>query len=393
MECFNAHMKIIILCMLCTLVYLYLYASISIQTLRIQGAIDDTVTDFEFWKIEIRKFASRLTNDFDNEETSNKPGERVGVTEVTKISKKANSVKKKSVLKPRNEDMLRLYYPKQKVEEVKKFVTEHDIRLPLITLFTTWVTRADKFLCHNNTLHNWNMFKPYVHPVLFMNEVNVTKEAKQKGWSVLPIRVTGTKHNVPVLRYMYEDAKKYVNSTFYAYVNGDILFTDTLLYTLISVLASDIPKEKPLLIVGQRTNIKDVKREEAKSWKDLANTAKTRGKLFSTWGVDYFITSRDYPWSSQPDVVIGRVAYDNWVVWNSKRLGFVTIDATKTLLAVHQTTRAGNMEGHGHPDGGYNANLLRKVYKKIQYNNGLTSSTQYCSGFDKYGNITFRKKF
>ena len=390
MEVIKSHLKIVILCILCILVYIFLYANINIQTLRIQGDVEDTMKNFEYWKIEIQKFASRLSRDFG--EMKNKDGRNGGSSFTNDGTNEGSSFKKKTKAFAQNETAFTLFNSTLNITKVEKFVYEHNISLPLITLFTTWVTKPEKYVCHNNTLHNWNTLKPYVHPILFTNEANLTKEVSQKGWSVLPVRVTATKLEVPVLRYMYEDAKTHVNSTFYAYANGDILFTDSLLLTLISLLTSDLPKERPILAVGQRTNIKDVKRAEAKSWKHITGTAQISGKLFNPWGVDYFITSRDYPWASQPEVIIGRRAYDNWVVWNSKRLGFVTVDATKTLLAVHQTTKAGDHEGHGHPNSNYNANLLQKFYKKIQYSNGLTSSTQFRSMYDKYGNICFYKR-
>ena len=40
-----------------------------------------------------------------------------------------------------------------------------------------------------------------------------------------------------------------------------------------------------------------------------------------------------------PEVVIGRVAYDNWLVLNAIKSKQVVVDVSKTVLAVHQTTK------------------------------------------------------
>ena len=67
------------------------------------------------------------------------------------------------------------------------------------------------------------------------------------------------------------------------------------------------------------------------------------GKLFTAWGEDYFITNSNYPWKDCPEVVVGRVAYDNWLVLNANKRRHTTIDATRTLLALHQTTKKGKV--------------------------------------------------
>ena len=47
---------------------------------------------------------------------------------------------------------------------------------------------------------------------------------------------------------------------------------------------------------------------------------------------------RNYPWDKIPEVVVGRLNYDSFLVLNAVKSGHMAIDATKTVLAVHQTT-------------------------------------------------------
>ena len=53
----------------------------------------------------------------------------------------------------------------------------------------------------------------------------------------------------------------------------------------------------------------------------------------------YCVCCRRFPWDSIPGVVIGRVAYDNWLVLNAIQQKQVVVDVSKTVLAVHQTTK------------------------------------------------------
>jgi hypothetical protein len=56
-----------------------------------------------------------------------------------------------------------------------------------------------------------------------------------------------------------------------------------------------INQTHPMLIVGQRTNVKHVSAENASSHENIIKISKT-GKLFTAWGEDYFITNSNYPW-------------------------------------------------------------------------------------------------
>jgi hypothetical protein len=60
-----------------------------------------------------------------------------------------------------------------------------------------------------------------------------------------------------------------------------------------------------MLIVGQRTNVKNVGEEDASTHESIMKISKT-GKLFTECGEDYFITNANYPWHDCPEVVIGR---------------------------------------------------------------------------------------
>ncbi|XP_053376393.1 uncharacterized protein LOC128547484 [Mercenaria mercenaria] len=252
---------------------------------------------------------------------------------------------------------------------------------PLLTLFTSWKDSPEKYLLHNLTLYNWVALRPFVIPVIFTNEISVAEECARNGWEVRHVYVTAA-DGVPVLKYMYKDVMNSYNSTFYAYTNGDILFTDTLIQTLLCLRNSSLNLDKPVLMVGKRTNVLNVTESEGSTWVNITKMVEERGQLFTGWAEEYFISTRSFPWSDIADVVIGRRAYDNWLVYYSRKSKYTVIDSTKTLLAVHQTTKAGNHEGHGHTNKDYNHNLLVKIYKRIKYNLGVIECVEKYTAYE-----------
>ena len=322
----SSQIKMLALCLMCTVVYVYLYTNIALKTETVSILVKRAIVDLEDWTKNLKLYLNIPVNQ-SIEST---------VRQVGKDAAKTSTF--------------------------------------LLVIFTTFTDSAEKYVCRNNTIRNWLSFGGTVKPIFFSDDTNLIARVKEKGWHVLLPSKTAV--GIPILKYMYMDVMKHYPSKFYAYVNGDILFTQGLVDTLQFILsAKKINQTHPMLIVGQRTNVKHVSAENASSHENIIKISKT-GKLFTTWGEDYFITNSNYPWKDCPEVVVGRVAYDNWLVLNANKRRHTTIDATRTLLALHQTTKKGNGEGRSHPNAHYNGNILRKLYNKINYGAGLTSCTR-----------------
>ncbi|CAC5385621.1 unnamed protein product [Mytilus coruscus] len=255
---------------------------------------------------------------------------------------------------------------------------------PLFILFTTWTATKDKYLCHNNTVKNWKSLSPFVTPVLFSNEEFVREEAESRGWRVMPIRKSSI--GLPILKYMYMDIKKSFSSLFIAYSNSDILFTDSIVKTLIVVLQSNLSKTNELLLTGRRINVVNVTDIEASSSKNILK-ASERGELYAGDALDYFITTSGYPWKDAPDLVVGRPGFDNWIVANARLMNFSVIDTTETIIAVHQTTEAGNKEAHQQHNVSYNIELQEKFNERLRYNLGVTNCIKYKTVYSKNGSV------
>jgi hypothetical protein len=55
---------------------------------------------------------------------------------------------------------------------------------PLLTIFTTFSSSAEKYVCRNNTIINWKSFGTTVRPIFFSDDVDLLDKIKSKGWDV-----------------------------------------------------------------------------------------------------------------------------------------------------------------------------------------------------------------
>lgn len=325
----DKHTKILLLCLVFTVIYVFLYGSITFRTATISHMMKTALDDLDVFKHNVEQM---MNIDF----------------QTNKNNKDIND----SI----SDDVLNNTIPGEKI---------------LLVLFTTFTSKPEKYVCRNNTVNNWASLAPFVKSIFFSDDEDLSNRVRKAGWDVMLPKTSSI--GVPILKFMYLDVMKKYNAHFYGYSNGDLLFTHTLVKTLLKLKPYS---EHPMLIVGQRTNVRDVTESQASSHENITLLAK-KGKLFTPWGEDYFITDSKYPWKDCPEVVIGRVAYDNFLVLNARKHKHTTVDATRTLLALHQTTKAGDSEGHKHPNGNFNNRLLGRLYKRINYAAGLTSCTSY----------------
>ena len=245
-------------------------------------------------------------------------------------------------------------------------------RLPpkrLLILFTSWLTTKDKLSVHNNTLRLWTSWLPDILPVLFTNDTSLRNRAIDLGWKVLPITHYSC-GKVPVLKTMFLKTQKHFEGSLYGFANSDILFDNSLKENLETMLSYDtLLKDRPCLITGRRLNVNFRKNLFVQSETNLSSLS-NKGSLSRVWGEDYFITNKLFPWKTVPDMVIGRVAFDNYLVMIGRRQKVRLIDTTRTLTAVHQTTSDGDMAGSKRPNAKCNVNLINKVKKNQHFRQG-----------------------
>ena len=220
----------------------------------------------------------------------------------------------------------------------------------LLTIFTTFKLRESKSEIYLNTITLWAQLGPDVRILLYVDEEDCSPWmvllVQSYGWQ---IRVVPKRHPIaliPIVRYMFIDAIMTYNSTFFMYANADILFDRTLLDT-IHKIEPFVAAQPRILMVGKRCNYDMLPGQRFYQLSDVTFAARA-GIPFTEWAMDYFLTTaHGYPWRTVPDFVVGRIRYDNWLLAHALENGLVTIDATSSLLALHQSGVEGSRESLG----------------------------------------------
>ena len=269
------------------------------------------------------------------------------------------------------------------------------LRQPIITLFTTWAPTNDseKKEIHQRTLQNWASLKPHVEIVVFTNSSDDKLMAEKHGAEVLPV-LQHRGGGAPILRWMFEAVKKdHIVSTLLGYVNSDILFTDKLISTLEAIIKTKDMK-KPVFIVGRRINVKDVTSNETETYAEIERIAKNRGELFGANAEDFFITNTAFPWPKIVDVVVGRLAYDNWIVGHVIcNMKIDVIEVTDTVTSVHQTSKAGgNYEGFKSKHANHNNALFKAKGIHPKFESGFTICAPEYTFYNLCGDVQILKR-
>lgn len=158
----------------------------------------------------------------------------------------------------------------------------------------------------------------------------------------VPAFVTrNNKYGLPQLESLFMYAYElYPRASTYTYVNSDLI-TDKSFYRTIKFVSEKL-RGTDLVIVGTRA---DVVWNKNWSWtKDFDFTSKFKsGTMARQDAVDYFVTTRNaIRWHSVPPFVIGRPAFDNWLVnYAAQSPHVLLIDASKTIKMLHQSIQSG----------------------------------------------------
>lgn len=249
----------------------------------------------------------------------------------------------------------------------------------IFTSFDTRLTKPYKLTAHQMIIRNWATFMPAIQPILFMRDLNHTlaREASKAGWHILPVTEI-SQTGVPRLKAMYRYVFDHFNTTFYGYSNGDLLFDESLVNTLASIKFNNLTANfnNNALVIGERRNIElNTTDIEVKNVPQLASMT----ELFSVWAEDYFFfTNPEFctlNWTSLADVIIGRPAYDNYLVAKARWAGVHVIDATATLTALHLSAPGLIAhEGFENEDADDNYKIIGEDF---EFGEGTTDATEF----------------
>jgi hypothetical protein len=211
----------------------------------------------------------------------------------------------------------------------------HVANAAMITFFTT----GKPFIGHNgviqrNALKSWTLAAPGAEVILFGDEVGAAETARELGIrhvAEVERRPEGSK----VLRSFFDQAQRIARYETLCYVNCDII----LMQDFAEAVEKVADGNKEFLLVGRRwdTDISEPIAFEDTRWSEqLRQTAHARAAQRSGDWIDYFAFRKGFYLGKLPELVIGRVFWDQWLVWKAQEAGAVVVDASETVMAIHQ---------------------------------------------------------
>jgi hypothetical protein len=188
------------------------------------------------------------------------------------------------------------------------------------------------------------MVHPECEVILFGDDEGATEAAQELGLRHEPY-VERNEFGTKRLDYMFTTARAIARHEILCYINCDIILTDDFRRALERIKA----EHAQFLMVGRRWDM-----EIAEAWdftkanwqSQLHALALMRGSQRTPEWIDYFVFDRTLYGSSLPPFVVGRVYWDNWLVWKALDCDKPVVDVSAAVIAIHQ-----NHDYAYHPQG------------------------------------------
>jgi hypothetical protein len=214
--------------------------------------------------------------------------------------------------------------------------------MAFLTVFTASkpFTNPHINIIQRNAIQSWLRLAD-AEVILIGDEPGIAELAQEWGLKNVP-SVQRDDNGIPLVSSVMQIGHEHSNSPLLCYANADMILMSDLLRAARQVSE----RAKDFLLIGQRWNLDLTEPFDfSGDWESrLRLEVAQRGILFSPWGIDYFVFPRHlYP--QVPDFTIGRVAWDNWMVYHARSTFKVAVDATLDFLAVHQNHDYSHLPG------------------------------------------------
>lgn len=215
----------------------------------------------------------------------------------------------------------------------------------MLTFFTTAKPfRGHDGLIQRNALKSWKRLRADGEVILFGDEEGAVEIAQELGIRHEP-QVVRNESGAKRLDTMFARVQEMARYELLCYINCDIILMQDFCAALECVKA----KHGKFLMVGRRwdTQIDTSYDFENRDW-DVRLRAQVlrEGRQRTPDWIDYFVFVRGLYNAKFPPLVVGRVHWDNWLVWKALEERCPVVDVSNAVMAVHQ-----NHDYGYHPQG------------------------------------------
>jgi hypothetical protein len=197
-------------------------------------------------------------------------------------------------------------------------------------------------LIQRNAISQWTRLRPRPEILLFGDEEGTAETAQEFGVRHVP-EVMRNGYGTPLVSDLFEKVHVLASNDILCYVNADIMLLGNFMKAVQQVSAW----RDRFLMVGRRTNV-DLDEPSIYASREqetrLLALVIDQGRLAAPNAIDYFVFPRGL-FPNFPQFAIGRPWWDNWFLWKARKSHAALVDASETVLAVHQN------HGYVLPDG------------------------------------------
>jgi hypothetical protein len=195
-----------------------------------------------------------------------------------------------------------------------------------------------------NAIGSWRHLGADVQVVLVGDDAGVADVAAELGVDHVG-KIEPNEHGTPLLDRVFDAARSRARHRLLCFANADIVMR----HDVIAAARVLNARFASFLAVGESW---DAPLEHAldfgAAWGKDVDAAMRRSRRRGAGALDFFLFTDDL-FRELPPFAIGRVGFDNWLVWRAGAEGGAVIDVTRAVRPLHQR------HGYGHLRGGRDA--------------------------------------
>lgn len=187
-------------------------------------------------------------------------------------------------------------------------------------------------LIQRNAIKSWALLSPSVEIILIGDEPGVKETACEANLRHLPT-IAKNKFGTPLLNDAFTLANKGARFNLLLYMNCDVILTQD----LFGAIARLKGRTKPYAMIGGAWGLDiDFELTFGDNWEqELRSEARNKAKRRGANAIEYFLFTRGL-WPDVPPFAVGRTRYDNWLMRQARKQSIPVIDASDSVLAIHQ---------------------------------------------------------
>lgn len=187
-------------------------------------------------------------------------------------------------------------------------------------------------IIQRNAIGSWTRLRPSPEIILVGDDEGTGETAQNFGIQHIP-GIAQNEFGAPLVDSIIQRVDQTAQHSLLCYVNADIILTSDFM----RALEQATRRSDPFVMVGQRWEL-DITEplDFGPTWEtDLRSAVVRRGRLGPRTGEDYCVYPKGF-FADIPPFAVGHAGDDGWRLYKTRTSGLDLIDATQSVLAIHQ---------------------------------------------------------